>query len=81
MMMFTPTQLAVVGLVFLLGLFLGMFVFAGSKWKRRYREELARREALEIDNERLLREARETESLHRAALRAPPADPDIRGPL
>jgi hypothetical protein len=36
-------------LVFLLGLFLGGWLLAGTKWKRRYREEVARREVLERD--------------------------------
>jgi hypothetical protein len=34
-------------LVFLLGLFLGGWLLAGTKWKRRYREEVVRRETLE----------------------------------
>lgn len=46
---FTPEQWIMVILVFLLGLFLGGWIFAGPKWKRRYGEEVARREALERD--------------------------------
>ncbi len=53
---FTLNQWLIVGLVFLLGLILGMSVLAGGKWKRRYKEEVKlhaeerkRREALETD--------------------------------
>lgn len=69
---FTLTQWAVVILTFLLGLFLGGALFAGGKWKRRYQDELARREALETENERLRRDAREMESLRHSAAKAPP---------
>jgi hypothetical protein len=34
-----PDQWVLLLLMFLLGLFLGMYLFGGSKWKRRYREE------------------------------------------
>ena len=44
---FTTNQWAIVILVFLLGLLIGGWMFAGTKWKRRYREEVARREMLE----------------------------------
>ena len=44
---FTTNQWVIVILVFLLGLLVGAWMFAGNKWKRRYREEIARREALE----------------------------------
>ena len=44
---FTSDQWIMVILVFLLGLFLGGWIFAGTKWKRRYREEVAHRERLE----------------------------------
>ena len=44
---FTSEQWIMVILVFLLGLFLGGWIFAGTKWKRRYREEVAHRERLE----------------------------------
>ncbi len=81
MEMFTPTQLAVVLLDFFLRLFIGMFLFAGGKWKRRYREEVTRRQEMEAENARLLREARETDSLHRAPIKNPPPDPVERGPL
>lgn len=64
---FTPNQWLIVTLVFLLGLFIGMALMAGNKWKQRYREEVARREAIEKENEELRREARERESLRHAA--------------
>ena len=47
MTLFSPDQWLSVGLSFLLGLVLGMALMAGGKWKRRYREEVARREELE----------------------------------
>jgi hypothetical protein len=55
-------------------------LFAGTKWKRRYRTEAARCEALEAENARLRREASEMDSLRHAAARNPVADRD-RGPL
>ena len=66
---FTPDQWLVLLLVFLLGLFLGMALLASPKWKRRYREEVARREALEEENARLRRDANEMDSLRTAAAR------------
>ncbi len=56
-------------LAFLLGLFLGMAFLASPKWKRRYRDEARRREALEAENEQLRRDAREMDSLRQAAVR------------
>ena len=44
---FENDQWVMLVLVFLLGLFLGGWLLAGTKWKRRYREEVARREVLE----------------------------------
>ncbi len=44
---FATDQWVMLILAFLLGLFLGGWLLAGTKWKRRYREEVARREALE----------------------------------
>ena len=79
---FDSNQWMVVLLVFLLGLIVGMFLTAGSKWKRRYREEARRREELETENARLQSETRELESLRHAAARTPARDPDApRGPL
>ena len=53
---FTLDQWLIVLLAFLLGLFVGMAFLASPKWKRRYREEVKRREALE--NEQRHAEAR-----------------------
>ena len=66
---FTPDQWLILLLTFLLGLILGMALFAGSKWKPRYRDEVRRREALETENEQLRRDAREMDSLRQAAVR------------
>jgi hypothetical protein len=66
---FTPDQWLILLLTFLLGLILGMALFAGSKWKPRYRDEVRRREALEAENEQLRRDAREMDSLRHAAVK------------
>ena len=74
---FTYDQFVVAGLVFLLGLFIGMFIMAGGKWKRLYREEAARADALEAENNKLRKDEREMESLRHAAAKSPgprPAD-------
>lgn len=44
---FAFDQWVILILVLVLGLLIGMWIAAGGKWKRRYREEVARREALE----------------------------------
>jgi len=49
----TPQGWLVLALVFLLGLLIGMALMAGGKWKARYREELRKREALEVERSRL----------------------------
>jgi hypothetical protein len=69
MPLFTPDQWFVLLLVFLLGLFLGMALLASPKWKRRYREEVARRETVEAENAQLRRDAAEMDSLRNAAAR------------
>lgn len=69
MQAFTPEQWLVLLLIFLLGLVLGMSVLASSKWKKRYREEVQRREAVEAENAQLRRDAGEMESLRHAAAR------------
>ena len=66
---FTQDQWIVVGLVFLLGLVIGMILMTGGKWKRRYREEVRRREELEAENRRLAAERVEMDSLRHAAAR------------
>jgi outer membrane murein-binding lipoprotein Lpp len=67
--LFTPDQWLIVGLVFLLGLVLGMAVMAGGKWKRRYRDERARVAELEAENRRLQKDSAEMDSLRNAAAR------------
>jgi uncharacterized membrane-anchored protein YhcB (DUF1043 family) len=71
MIAFTVTEWAILLLVFLLGLLIGMSMLAGGKWKRRYREEAARRQELETENTRLHRDAREMDSLRHSATKAP----------
>jgi hypothetical protein len=66
---FTPDQWLVLLLTFVLGLILGMALLANPKWKRRYRDEARRREALEAEIEQLRRDAREMDSLRQAAAR------------
>ncbi|MGZ8999106.1 MAG: hypothetical protein ACXW2T_09655 [Allosphingosinicella sp.] len=62
---FTLDQWLVLLLAFLLGLFLGMAALAGNKWKRRYREEVRRREALETENRQLRTDVGQRDTLHR----------------
>ena len=72
---FSLDQWLVLLLAFLLGMFLGMAFLAGGKWKRRYREEVRRREAIEAENKQLRTDHAHSDSLHRAALK----DTDRRG--
>ncbi len=67
---FTPNEWFILILVFLLGLLLGMAAMAGGKWKRRYREEVAKRQAAEADRARFESQARQAET--RAATTATP---------
>ena len=69
MLAFTPEQWLILLLAFVLGLILGMAFLASPKWKRRYREEVARREEVEAENKRLRRDAGEMDSLRNAAAR------------
>ena len=69
MTLFTPDQWLIVGLVFLLGIVLGMALMAGGKWKRRYREERARADGLEAENRRLQKDSAEMDTLRNAAAR------------
>jgi hypothetical protein len=83
MMTFTLDQWLILTLAFALGLVLGMALLAGPKWKNRYRDEVARREAVEAENAQLRRDAGEMDSLRNAAARdeARRRDPDGPGPL
>ncbi|MFL6846358.1 MAG: hypothetical protein ACJ8ER_15945 [Allosphingosinicella sp.] len=69
MTLFTPDQWLIVGLIFLLGIVVGMALMAGGKWKRRYREERARAAELEAENRRLQKDAAEMDTLRSAAAR------------
>ena len=74
MVTFTSDQWVIVALVFILGLLIGAFLTAGGrrKWKARYREADARREAIEREHrDQLARwEAREKEWRDRDSQRA-----------
>ena len=69
-----PNLWVICALVFLLGLLIGMLLTAGGrrKWKQRYKSEVDRREALEQEHDRHLRdmEEREKEWRERDSLRA-----------
>jgi len=69
-----PNLWAIAALVFLLGLLIGVFLTAGGrrKWKARYQTEVDRREALERDHEKRVKEwdEREKEWRERDSLRA-----------
>lgn len=69
MTLFSPDQWLIVGLVFLLGIVLGMALMAGGKWKRRYKEERARCAELEAENKRLQKDSAEMDTLRQAAAR------------
>jgi hypothetical protein len=71
MLNFTTDQWIIVLLVFLLGLFIGGFIFSGGgrKWKHRYASEVQHREQLEIAQAEREREWRERDSLRAAALK------------
>ena len=69
MTLFTPDQWLIVGLIFLLGIVLGMALMAGGKWKRRYKEERARCAELEAENKRLQKDSAEMDTLRQAAAR------------
>ena len=74
MIAFTSDQWVILALVFVLGLLIGAFLFAGSgrKWKHRYRNEVHEREALEERHREREREfeEREKEWRERDSLRA-----------
>ena len=69
-----PNLWVICALVFLLGLLVGVFLTAGGrrKWKERYKGEVDRREEMERDHERRVKEwdEREKEWRERDSLRA-----------
>ena len=69
-----PNLWAICGLVFVLGLLIGIFLTAGGrrKWKTRYKSEVDRREALEKEHEQRVKDwdEREKEWRERDSLRA-----------
>ena len=83
MVTFTSDQWVIVALVFILGLLIGAFLTAGGrrKWKARYREADARREALEYElrDDRARWEEREKEWREQDTLRGAAAR-DRTGP-
>ena len=58
-----PNLWVICGLVFLLGLLIGVFLTAGGrrKWKSRYREEVANRESWQREHAKLKEEHAERE--------------------
>jgi hypothetical protein len=68
-----PNAWVIGGLIFLLGLLIGVFLTAGGrrKWKARYKNEVDRREALEKAHEEREKEWRERDSLRGAAATHP----------
>ena len=84
-----PNVWVIAGLVFLLGVLIGMFLTADGrrKWKGRYRDEVANRESLEGEHARQRAEWeekdkawRERDSLRTAAIkdRTEPGDGEVR---
>jgi uncharacterized membrane-anchored protein YhcB (DUF1043 family) len=86
MIAFTSDQWVILALVFVLGLLIGAFLFAGSgrKWKHRYRDEERERETVqarlqerEREFEEREKEWRERDSLRGAALKDQERDGDV----
>ena len=71
---FSLDQWLVLLLAFLMGLFLGMAFLAGGKWKRRYKDEVRKREALEAEHRTLRDEHARLDAAHRTPVR----DPEVR---
>lgn len=71
MLNFTTDQWVIVGLIFLLGLVTGGFLFSGGgrKWKQRYQAEKDRIAAIETRHAAAEKEWRERDALRAAALR------------
>lgn len=79
---FTFDQAVIAGLLFILGIFIGMFFLAGGKWKRRYRSEVVERNALSRENDRLVAELRahgthQTEVVHREIRSSDPGETTV----
>ena len=75
-----PNLWAICGLVFVLGLLIGIFLTAGGrrKWRDRYNSEVERRKTIEAERDRRTKEwedrerdYRERDSLRAAAARTP----------
>ena len=68
-----PNVWIIYGLVFLLGLLVGVFMTAGGrkKWKTRYYDEVDRRKVIETNHAEAERDWRERDSLRDAASRSP----------
>jgi hypothetical protein len=84
-----PNVWVIAGLVFVLGVLIGMFLTAGGrrKWKARYNDEVANRESWEREHAKLKaeqvdreKEWRERDSLRAAAIKDPtePGDGEVR---
>ena len=77
-----PILWAICGLVFLLGLLIGVFLTAGGrkKWRTRYNGEVERRRELEKAHAEREKEWRERDSLRAAAIKDPrePGDGEVR---
>ena len=71
MLSFTTDQWVIIGLVFVLGLLCGGFLFSGGgrKWKARYTTEVDRRRELEATHSTAEKDWREQDSLRAAALK------------
>ena len=71
MLQFTTDQWIIVLLVFVLGLLVGGFIFAGGgrKWRHRYNNEVERREEAERIHAEREKEWRERDSLRAAAIK------------
>ncbi len=71
MIAFSSDQWVILLLVFILGLLIGGFLFAGGgkKWRTRYHDEVRRREEVERSYAEREREWRERDSLRAAAVK------------
>ena len=71
MLNFTTDQWVIIGLIFVLGLLCGGFLFSGGgrKWKTRYNSEAERRAEIEKAHAAAERDWREQDSLRAAALK------------